>query len=256
MYTHTDFIIPNIANAPITQERVTQICEIFGEASLRYQNLDLPKICQKMSITENTLRKMINHANLTSILENKEGVYRLSDLTIQLYYEQISYSDFIKKLIVINPEIERIKSIIETLLNLFEGSLRKKTVYYIFSLVSKMGRYDNSAVRSVARNLNPVFNLMVFGGYVNVNKEYIVICDKQAVENIFKSRQILSIVESEKNVMKYFLPDIANSVMRCAASYENDKYIWAKSSLYKNKGEVRNLSGEYIMSVMKKGENI
>lgn len=119
-----------------------------------------------------------------------------------------------------------------------------------------MGRYDNSAVRSVARNLNPVFNLMVFGGYVNVNKEYIVICDKQAVENIFKSRQILSIVEFEKNVMKYFLPDIANSVMRCAASYENDKYIWAKSSLYKNKGEVRNLSGEYIMSVMKKGENI
>ena len=112
MYTHTDFIIPNIANAPITQERVTQICEIFGEASLRYQNLDLPKICQKMSITENTLRKMINHANLTSILENKEGVYRLSDLTIQLYYEQISYSDFIKKLIVNKPEIELIKSII------------------------------------------------------------------------------------------------------------------------------------------------
>ncbi len=43
MYTHTDFIIPNIANAPITQERVTQICEIFGEASLRYQNLDMPE---------------------------------------------------------------------------------------------------------------------------------------------------------------------------------------------------------------------
>lgn len=253
MYKNKDFQIPNIANAPIEENKVRRIFDIFGEAYLKYQNLDLYNCCKNLSVSENTFRKTVNHACIIGILDNDNGMYHLSELSLKYFYEKISYKEYIDEILLNNNQLHTIQSIISLLLSFFGRKMKKKTISNIFCVIST-NRMDHSAINSVSRNLAPIYNMLRVGEYIDLRKEYIFLCGEEKVQDLFADKQILTVKQISKSLRLYFDSIVVEKILSVVSTYEYETYIWAKSSLFKNQGEVCNLNGEYIMSVMKKEE--
>jgi hypothetical protein len=259
MYKSKDFEIPNISNLPCGEEKTRKVMDIFGDAYLRYKNIDVQKWGHELDSSINTFRKLINHSRIFGILEKTEEYYHLSEIALDFYYDKISYNEFVNILINENEKINNICNIIIILLRIFSDSLKMETINYIFTILGR-NRYDKNALNAVARNLRSIYSLLEALNIIERKQSKIILLKK---DNVFNSvgakpfeqimkKDIISIKDLDSYVSKYFEKEVVEKVLCCASSFENNKYIWAKSSLYKNNGEILNLYGEYIMTVMRK----
>lgn len=253
MYKKKDFQIPNIANTPVEKDKLRKILDIFGEAYLKYQNLDINSCCKNLSVSENTFQKIVNHACVSGILDNDNGKYHLSEVSLRYFYENISYEEYIGEILLNNNQLYTIQSIILLLLSFFGKKMKKRTISNIFCLIST-NRIDDSAIHSVSRNFAPIYNMLKVGEYIELKKDCILLCGEEKVEDLFSAKQILTVKQINKSLRMYFDSFVTEKILSVVSTFEYENYIWAKSSLYKNQGEVCNLNGEYIMSVMKKEE--
>ncbi|MBU3175196.1 hypothetical protein KPL47_02310 [Clostridium estertheticum] len=260
-YSINDFIIPNIANVPCTKDRIIKTIKLFENRSYEIKDIIDEKWNEKLGITSETLRKAINHSKILGIIENNEGVYSLAKISKEFYFKEERIDNYILKVIESNQEIETVCNIIMTLLSIFPNSLKYKTLYSIFSLIGK-NRLDSSSIQTVGRNLRPIISILSLSGAIKKENSNIVI--SKTKKSGFKIKNIKSIedyymsdIVITRNISiyleEYFEKNIVENILRCLATYETTNYIWAKSSLYKDMGEIENLYGEFIMTVMKKG---
>jgi hypothetical protein len=200
---------------------------------------------------------------MVGILDRSNNVYRLSSTSQSFFYNRIDFADFMYELILRNPDMHKTMNIILYLLKIFNPSLKLKTLYTIFSLVGKK-RIDSSAQSSVGRNLRAYFSILIMLGLVKREKDELVLNESPflthfvtkdivGIEELFSS-EVINIKNITKYMWNFFDKPTADDILSCVASYEIDRYIWTKSSLYKNQGEIENLYGEYIMTlIIKRG---
>jgi|GEM_PF-7067151 len=263
IFRKADFEVLNISNIPSSEERMSLLINMFGEQNYSIYEMVQLELNNIFDYSKETFRKMLNHSFLVGILEKSGNIYRLSPISLNYFYKQIDIDEFIHELIIKNSNMHKTMRIIIYLLKIFNPSLKQKTLYTVFSLIGKK-RIDPSAQSSVGRNLRAYFSFLVMLGVVKREKDELVLNDTPFLTN-FLTKDIIGIEElfdteviNIKNVTKYmwnfFDKPTADDILSCVSSYEIDRYIWTKSSLYKNQGEIKNLYGEYIMTlIIKRG---
>lgn len=259
VYFKKDFSILNISNVPVTEDKIRILLSIFINNAFSYEDLIKGEMYERLDYSKETFRKVINHSTILGILDVKENRYGLTQLSKEYYFGNMSFEKYLSQLIKENKEIYQVVKIIITLLKFFSSSLRSKTLYLVFSFVSK-GRVDQSSQASVGRNLRAYLSLLNMLGIVKKNKDRVYLTEekidflfdidtinpinKQFTENIINVRSL------SQYLFNFFDPLILPDILSCISTYEFENYIWTKSSLYKNQGEIRNLHGEYIMTVI------
>ncbi|RZT23600.1 hypothetical protein [Fictibacillus sp. BK138] len=258
MFTEKDFWIPNISNIPNDKEKLGQLVSIFKLNRYSLQEMYNLNFHTQLKLSKETFRKRINHSTLVGILSYDDQKYELSEVSKKLLQNQISQNGFIEEIILKSLPLNNVVSITLILVKLFAPSLRIKTLYSIFSLVSK-DRSDNSAISSTGRNLRAILSLIKMLGIIEKKNELILLGDRDGsgitnfqIESLqdYFNEDIVNINLIKNYLLNYFDKESASKILTCVASYETENYIWSKSSLYKNQGEVKNLFNEYIMTVI------
>ncbi|PEJ09102.1 hypothetical protein [Bacillus wiedmannii] len=262
MYVEKDFWIPNISNIPNDREKLRQIINLFELNKFSLHEMYYLDFHNQINLSKETFRKRINHSTLIGILNYNDQKYELSEVSKKLFLNEINLNDYIKRIITQNTTLYKITCITFVLTTLFAPSLRLKTLYSIFALVGK-DRKDSSAISTTGRNLRPILSLMRMIGIIEKRNDEIVL-GKQIPNSIIDievqplcehfNEDIVNIKLIKNYLNEYFDKETVDKILTCTSSYETKNFIWSKSSLYKNQGEVRNLFNEYIMTVIiKKG---
>lgn len=262
MFSKKDFEILNISNLPSTKDQLVTLLDIFYNNEYSLKDVVELESSKRLNLTNETFRKMINHSQILGILKKTGNRYTLSSHSKIFYESGFGIDEYIFHLVKSNTILYRQCSIILLLLQVFPPSIRHKTLYTIFSYIGKR-RTDASAISSVGRNLRAVFSLLRFMGVAekkddelilkNRNLDKFIYYNVKSVEDYYSS-DIISVDKVTKYINTYFDKKISLNILSCLATYEVKNYIWSKSSLFKNQGEVENLFGEYIMTVMSKKE--
>lgn len=262
LLTRRDFVIPNISNLPNTPKKLLAFINLFDRfESYSIKELHSLKKHQELGISKETFRKMVNHSAKVGILTNENSRYRLSDETINLIYNNFSdIHSYITTLIKDYDELKKAAEIILTLLKIFSPSLKTNTLYIIFSLIGK-NRIDKSAQAAVGRNLRTIFSLLQMAEMIIKGNETLQITDNNWNEIVEKEvvsinhlypLQVVNIKKIVQYLNHYFDTPLCEEILSCITTYEVENFIWTKSSLYKNQGEIKNLNGEFIMTVITK----
>ncbi len=265
MFLWNDFKLDNISNIPNSKEQLIKIIQIFENKSYSITEIKNLKLYEKYETTEESFRKTLNHSNRIGILNKNEEKYMLSLETQSLLTQKKKLDDYILYLVKKNLEMYKVCSIIVLLLRIFSGSVKSKTFYSVFALVGK-NRKDESAQATVGRNLRSYFSLLKMAGVIERNGDRITLTNKHINEFIYKgvtpidmyfNSDIVNVKLLAKYINNFFDKDVVAKILTCVSTYEWENYIWTKSSLYKNQGEIENLFGEYIMTLMfkKEGKN-
>ncbi|WP_329470494.1 hypothetical protein [Exiguobacterium sp. 9-2] len=263
----TDFETLNISNIPSNKNKLLRLLENFDSSEFTWREISELNLNTKLDISNSTLRKMINHSTMIGIMNYSNRKYFLSDISHSLLTQKCDIDNYFLKILKVNNQLFNNVKIILLLLRLFSGTLRVKTVYTVFSYIGK-DRLDQSAEASVGRNIRAVFSIMTMMGLITRDKSTIHLKNKTKLVNEFGLINIQSI-EKEFNdyiinvnrltdyIGEFFDPEIVSKLLSCISTYETDNYIWSKSSLFKNKGEIKNIFGDYIMTVIIKrsGQN-
>ncbi|CAH1215695.1 hypothetical protein PAECIP111893_04007 [Paenibacillus plantiphilus] len=258
-----DFEVLNISNIPSSEERMDLLINMFGEQYYSNDEMVHREFNSIFDYSRETFRKMLNHSFLVGVLDRSDNVYRLSSVSLSYFHKRIDFTEFMHNLIVGNSDVYKTMHIIIYLLKIFNPSLKMKTLYTIFSLLGK-NRIDPSAQSSVGRNLRAYFSFLTMLGLVKREKDELVLTESSlhsdfltndiiGIEELFDT-EVINIKSVTNYMLKFFDKPAADDILSCVSSYEIDRYIWTKSSLYKNQGEIKNLYGEYIMTlIIKKG---
>ena len=253
MYTRKDFQVPNIANAPVSEERIRKIFYIFGRNSLNYKTMVELESWKVLSVSQYTFAKVISHASKVGILEKEDGAYHLSGVSQEYFDGRICYKEYMREIVGGDEKLYRMWSIIVLLLSFFGGKMKKRTISYIFSAIGT-GRSDKSALHSVGRNLAPVYNMLCHSGYTVCGESNIILQQQDKIQDLFAGKQVLTVNDIRRVFSQYFEREVIEEMLSVVSTFEYERYVWSKSSLYKNQGEIRNLDGDYIMAVMKQFE--
>lgn len=259
MFKKRDFRVTNISNIPNDRAKLFEFIRIFDGHTYAIRDLNQQKIYERMGLKSESFRKMVNHGRILGILSySSDQRYELSTKSRELLDSGYGFSDYIFSLIKQNEDVFKNASIIVLLLKLFPPTMRLKTIYTLFTLIGK-DRTDYSAQASVARNLRAILSLLVMAGVIEKNFEYTSLKAKEfnnfinfevsSVQQKF-SQTVININSITQYLEDYFEKSVAKSILSCLATYEVTNYIWTKSSLYKDQGEIKNLRGEYIMTMM------
>lgn len=260
MFTEKDFWLPNISNIPNDEEKINQLVNIFKVDKYSLHEMYNQNFHEQINLSKETFRKRINHSSLVGILSYNNQKYELSEVSKKLYEKQISLDEYLERIILNNKPLFNAVGITLVLVKLFAPSIRTKTLYYTFSLVSK-DRSDNSAISSVGRNYRAIFSLAKMLGILEKKNDLILLgyrnsnrfCSMhvESLQDHF-TEDIVNINLIKEVLYNHFDKESSNKILTCVASYETDNFIWSKSSLYKNQGEVKNLFNENIMTVIMK----
>lgn len=134
-----------------------------------------------------------------------------------------------------------------------------KSIYSIFTYIGK-DRLDESAQASTGRNLRAIMSFLKImnliakkGDEVYINDgllaEHFLPSDVSALKDKFK-KDIVNVNEISSYLYNFFDKNSTEKLLSCVSTYEISNFIWSKSSLYKNNGEIKNFYGEYIMTVI------
>ncbi|MCK4259989.1 MAG: hypothetical protein KAX49_13500 [Halanaerobiales bacterium] len=257
LFVKQDFIVPNISNIPTNKEKFFNLIDIFYQRSYTLKELNSLSVFEKMKVSKTTFRKIINHCVILGILCKMNNKYALSKDTKRLAEGDYEFEEFIYKLISRNKGLNRIITIIILLLKIFT-SLRSKTLYTIFAFIGK-DRVDDSAISSVGRNLRAIFSLLKMLDIIQVKTNTILLNNFQG--DLFECFNVLSLESNffseiiyidtvTDYLSKFFDVNVSKKILACVSTYEIRNYIWTKGSLFKDQGEIKNLHGEYITTVM------
>lgn len=246
------FKLINIANTITQKERLKILIETFGHGSYSLAEMYDMGLDNRMDISKETFRKTINHSALVGILEFQDEKYRLSKISCDLANGKCDLQEYYIQLIKKNEFINNTTEIIILLLQIFEF-LKFKTIYSIFSLIDK-NRLDESSVASVGRNIRSIIRMLELAGMIEKNRVGVRLRKKTLGTEIKPlyivfNQTIINIKQITQYLSQYFTNDVLRKILSCVSTYEHDFYIWNKSSLFKNDGEIKNLLGEYIMTV-------
>lgn len=258
-YQHKDFVVPNISNVPSNKETLNKLLSLFDSNIYSMQELYFGNYPKMFNLSNETFRKMINHSTLVGILTYQDQNYGLSELSKKLLRSEINVEEFFFKTIKNNDPLFKITAIVMILLKLFSPSLKMKSVYSIFAYVGK-DRLDQSAQASTGRNLRAILSILKImglidkkGNEIHLNNSLLVNQflnrDVQSISDTFKE-DIINVNEISRYLNNFFDKTSTNKLLSCVATYETSNFIWSKSSLYKNHGEIKNFFGEYIMTVI------
>lgn len=258
MFKAKDFNVANISNLPTSKQKLLKLIEVFDNQSYSMKEIKDGQVYERTGMGEETFRKMVNHCAKIGILNYSEGIYSLSEETKKLVCDKFGLDEYILKILKKNQEVYSSACILITLLIIFR-SLRLKTLYAIFSLVGK-NRVDASAQSSTGRNLRAILALMSMARLIEKRKDEVVLTHNELKELSYLNAQPLHIHFANRDmvntplIIKYlvnfFEKDASEKILSCVSTYEVKNYIWSKSSLYKNQGEIKNLFGDYIMTVI------
>lgn len=249
--------IPNISNIPNSPEKIDLLLNIFGYNFLNLYEIYILNDNYQFGYTNESMRKMINHSFKIGILEKAQKKYGLSEISLNYFEGKNDIRDLNLQIIKENKGIFDICEIISIILAVFNGHIKKKTLYYIFSIYAKK-RTDKSSISSVGRNLRSIFSLMEMADLIIVQKEKIKISDTNFYDKL--NINMPSSLESKYNsdvykisIIREYLNDFFDEelievILKCVTTFEYEDIYWNKGSLYKNQGEVLNLNSEYIMT--------
>ncbi|URT71208.1 hypothetical protein [Cytobacillus firmus] len=256
----TDFETLNISNIPSNKGKLLRLLETFGESEFTWSEISKLNLNIKLDISNSTFRKMINHSTMIGILNYNNRKYFLSDVSHSLLIQKFDVDEYFLQLLKINKQLFNNVKIILLLLRLFSGTLRVKTIYTIFSYIGK-DRLDKSAEASVGRNIRAIFSIMIMMGLISRDTNAIHLKNKpklinefdllniQSIENKF-NENIINVNRLTHYLGEFFDTEIVSKLLSCISTYETSNYIWSKSSLFKNSGEIKNIVGDYIMTVI------
>lgn len=253
MFKKDGFIAHNIGNAPSNIKRINDLLSIFGNNRISIRMFSQIDLETNYKWKWGTFRKILNHSYLVGILNIENNEYFLSELSLKYFNNEISITEYISSLIKKNREIYIKIEILGTLLQIFSNSINVKTIYYVFSLVG-IGRSDESSISSYRRNFNVLFNYFEMAELIERKGKNIHLTNKgrhfldkdiKSIDEMFTS-YVIDIQYIYDYLNSYFNKDISYSILRCLTTYETENYIWSKSSLFKDKGEIQNLNNEYI----------
>lgn len=260
VFTKRDFNVLNISNIPVSEAKMWDVISFFGSSLLSLEEINNENLYLKLGYSKESFRKTINHCEKLGVLIVENNKYRLSPISFSLYDQEITFNDYLKELIQANDEIYSLIRVVIVLLDFFSSSLRLKTLYVLFALISK-SRTDQSAQASVGRNLRAYFSLLNMLTLVNKNKERLYLKKENDLIDEFGcniinpiskqfKQEIINVNLISKYLSNFFDTIIVEQILSCVSTYEMDNYVWTKSSLFKNQGEIRNLYDEYIMTVI------
>ena len=260
----SEFIIPNISNIPSDREKLFNLLMIFNEKNFSRHEIFNNNFNESMDLSAETFRKMVNHSAMIGILSYQDRVYDLSKASQMLLKKEISIDKYFNRIINKDKQIKNSAYIILLLLSLFSGNLKIKTLNAIFSYIGKE-RLDESSRAAVGRNLRAIFSLLRMMGLIDKSGNEIILSNKSNNEfeisdiKSIKSHFRINIINANyirEYLNTFFEQDVTSKVLACVSTYETSNYIWSKSSLYKNQGEIKNLYDEYIMTVILQGDDI
>lgn len=262
-FSRMDFGLINISNVPSNKDKLLNLIKLFKDDNLSLQEMYGLDFHYQLNLNSETFRKMINHSTLIGILDYQDQRYQLSKETKELLVGNYGLNEYFFKLLSKKEPIFNLVEIIIALLQLFSNSMKNKTIYSIFSLIGKQ-RIDESAIASVGRNLRALFSVLEMSGAVEKNKDKCIL--KKTDSNYFLVNEIKSLDEYftddvinvnliSKYLSNFFAREIVPEILTCVSTYEQNDYVWTRSSLYKDQGEIQNLYGEYIMTVILKRSN-
>lgn len=257
MVEYKDFDMLNIANIPNSRDKIENLLDIFSYNSYSLKEIRELNLSDKYGCTYETFRKTLNHSFIIGLLECNQNKYSLSKKSLDYYERKKSFDEYICDIIYSNQNLAMYYNIIETIIKIFPSSINIKSFYIIFSYIGK-GRLDDSSIASTGRNLRAVFSLLKMANKILKDKNRIKLIDSFKENKVIHIKPIYEIYESDviniKDVRKYisiyFTKDVTEKILQCMATYEYENYIWARGSLYKNNGELKNLNNEYITTLM------
>ncbi|WP_407728491.1 hypothetical protein ACJMCD_28630 (plasmid) [Priestia megaterium] len=255
-----DFDTLNISNIPSNKEKLLHLLEYFKKNEFTWKEISKSDLNLLLGLSNETLRKMVNHSAMVGILNYNDRKYFLSEESSLLLSDKYQLDEYFLHILQKSEPLFINAKIIILLMKLFGGSLKSKSIYTIFSYVGK-DRLDNSAQASVGRNIRAIFSILIMMGVITKSKDKIYLNKKsnllnvlefsnvQAIESHF-NENIINVNFISRYLEQFFIPEVVVKVLSCISTYETDNYIWSKSSLYKNRGEVKNLLGDFIMTVI------
>ncbi len=252
------FELLNVSNILDSEEKYRCLCNIFKSDCFTLADMYGNNVNNEMGYTTESFRKLMNHTCIIGVLEKIEYKYCLSNLSIEFYNDKMSFKSYILRIIGQNENLKNNVNIILNLLSLFNGELSKKTVYAIFSYVYK-NRLDDSSIASVGRNLRSVFTLMELADLISKSRSSIKLrryphVSLEPMSEVFDS-DIISINDLKTYMSEYFTTEVSIMILKCLSTFEVKNYIWTKSSLFKDIGEIENFYGEYVMTlIVKRGD--
>ncbi|OOR12634.1 hypothetical protein BW897_11010 [Bacillus cereus] len=261
LFDKQDFVVANISNIPSDKAKLLNLLKLFNNKSYTWNEILNEEFHNIMELSSETFRKMVNHSTMIGILNFQDRKYSLTENSKKLLNKEIDIDKYFITILKSETAINKTSNILLLLLTLFSGTLRLKTIYTIFSYVGKE-RLDDSSLAAVGRNLRAIFSILKIIGIIEKSGNEILLKDKfhdnfginniKPIDMYFNSRII-----DAKNIRRYlnefFDQQVTTKILTCVSTYETTRYIWSKSSLYKNQGEIQNLYDEYIMTVIIKG---
>lgn len=245
------FNVENISNCPNDFNKIERLLEIFKDKKISINTLLSIENADAYGCKISTFRKVVNHASIIGMLDRDKINYSLSDLSQKYFNGQMGRLDYMQELIDSSKILKNNFMVIECLLNLFNNELDIKTIYLIFSYVAS-NRLDESSMASFGRNIRSYLALYKMGGLVEKrnNKINLLNDKKELCVNKKFSTVVINVNDLRRYVNEFFEEDVTEKILKCIATYENDKYIWVKSSINKDKGEIVNLNQERIATFM------